>query len=399
MIKVQGLSKIYGEHIAVDDISFEVKEGHIYGFLGPNGAGKSTTMNIITGYIAPTLGTVEVNGYIMGKDTLKAKKSIGYLPEIPPLYPDMTVKEYLSFVASIKGVAKAEKEKEVLRVMEATDITDMAKRLIKHLSKGYKQRVGIAQAILGNPEIIILDEPTVGLDPEQIIEVRTLIKSLKGEHTVILSSHILSEISATCDEVLVIANGRMIACDTTENLLKNHKSVKTIKLNVKGDKDKTEEVLKKIEDLNEVKFVEAKGESNIFEVTSDSSKDLREDISFALSDARLLILEMNIETSSLEDIYLELVKEADEQYEAEMQAIREGKDLDEVFGDDDDDEDSEDSEDDDSEVKESKKEKKAKKSKKSDKESEDKESDDKESEDKDSDKEESKDDSSKEDDK
>ncbi len=398
MIKVQGLSKIYGEHIAVDDISFEVKEGHIYGFLGPNGAGKSTTMNIITGYIAPTLGTVEVNGYIMGKDTLKAKKSIGYLPEIPPLYPDMTVKEYLSFVASIKGVAKAEKEKEVTRVMEATDITDMAKRLIKHLSKGYKQRVGIAQAILGNPEIIILDEPTVGLDPEQIIEVRTLIKSLKGEHTVILSSHILSEISATCDEVLVIANGRMIACDTTENLLKNHKSVKTIKLNVKGDKDKTEEVLKKIEDLNDVKFVEAKGESNIFEVTSDSSKDLREDISFALSDARLLILEMNIETSSLEDIYLELVKEADEQYEAEMQAIREGKDLDEVFGDDDDDEDSEDAEDD-LEVKESKKEKKAKKSKKSDKESEDKESEDKDSEGKDSDKEESKDDSSKEDDK
>ena len=398
MIKVQGLSKIYGEHIAVDDISFEVKEGHIYGFLGPNGAGKSTTMNIITGYIAPTLGTVEVNGYIMGKDTLKAKKSIGYLPEIPPLYPDMTVKEYLSFVASIKGVAKAEKEKEVTRVMEATDITDMAKRLIKHLSKGYKQRVGIAQAILGNPEIIILDEPTVGLDPEQIIEVRTLIKSLKGEHTVILSSHILSEISATCDEVLVIANGRMIACDTTENLLKNHKSVKTIKLNVKGDKDKTEEVLKKIEDLNDVKFVESKGESNIFEVTSDSSKDLREDISFALSDARLLILEMNIETSSLEDIYLELVKEADEQYEAEMQAIREGKDLDEVFGDDDDDEDSEDAEED-LEVKESKKDKKAKKSKKSDKDSEDKESEDKDSEGKDSDKEESKDDSSKEDDK
>ena len=331
MIKVQGLSKIYGEHIAVDDISFEVKEGHIYGFLGPNGAGKSTTMNIITGYIAPTLGTVEVNGYIMGKDTLKAKKSIGYLPEIPPLYPDMTVKEYLSFVASIKGVAKAEKEKEVTRVMEATDITDMAKRLIKHLSKGYKQRVGIAQAILGNPEIIILDEPTVGLDPEQIIEVRTLIKSLKGEHTVILSSHILSEISATCDEVLVIANGRMVACDTTDNLLKNHKNVKTIKLNVKGAKDKIEEVLKGIDSLDEVKFIEDKGESSLFEVTCDSSKDVREDISFALSDARLLILEMSEETSSLEDIYLTLVKEADEAYEAELKAIREGADLDEVF--------------------------------------------------------------------
>ena len=333
MIKVSGLSKIYGEHIAVDDISFEVKEGHIYGFLGPNGAGKSTTMNIITGYVSPTTGTVEVNGYVMGKDTLKAKKSIGYLPEIPPLYPDMTVKEYLTFVAKIKGVAKADREEEIERVMVATDIKDMAKRLIKHLSKGYKQRVGIAQAILGNPKVVILDEPTVGLDPEQIIEVRTLIKSLKGDHTVILSSHILSEISATCDDVLVIANGRMVACDTTENLLKNHKSVKNIRLNVKGDQNKIEEVLKSIKVLDEVKFIENKGEGCVFEVSCEASVDAREDISFALSDARLLILELTEETSSLEDIYLELVKEADEAYAAEMKAIAEGADLDEVFDD------------------------------------------------------------------
>ena len=331
MIKVSGLTKIYGEHIAVDDISFEVKEGHIYGFLGPNGAGKSTTMNIMTGYIAATAGTVEVNGFLMGKDTLMAKKSIGYLPEIPPLYPDMTVREYLAFVADIKSVPKAEKKAEVERVMQATDITDMQKRLIKHLSKGYKQRVGIAQAILGNPKIIILDEPTVGLDPEQIIEVRNLIKSLKGEHTVILSSHILSEISATCDEVLVIANGRMVACDTTENLLKNQKSEKILKINVKGEKEKIEDVLKSIKKINEVRFIEDKGESRVFEVTTDVNNDIREDVSFALSDARLLILEMSEETSTLEDIYLTLVKEADEQYEAEMQAIREGADLDEVF--------------------------------------------------------------------
>ena len=336
MIKVEGLSKIYGEHIAVDDISFEVKEGHIYGFLGPNGAGKSTTMNIITGYISPSAGTVEVNGYLMGRDTLKAKKSIGYLPEIPPLYPDMNVKEYLTFVAKIKGIAKSEREAEINRVMEATAITDMQKRLIKHLSKGYKQRVGIAQATLGSPKVIILDEPTVGLDPEQIIEVRNLIKSLKGDHTVILSSHILSEISATCDEVLVIANGRMVACDTTENLIKNHKNVKNIKINVKGNKEKIEEVLKGIESLEEVKFIEDKGESCVFEVSCDASKDVREDISCALSDARLLILEMSEETSSLEDIYLTLVKEADEAYEAEMKAIREGVDLDEVFADKDD---------------------------------------------------------------
>lgn len=333
MIKVEGLSKIYGEHIAVDDISFEVKEGHIYGFLGPNGAGKSTTMNIITGYISPSAGTVEVNGYVMGKDTLKAKKSIGYLPEIPPLYPDMNVKEYLTFVAKIKGVEKEKRAEEIERVMKATDILDMSGRLIKHLSKGYKQRVGIAQAILGSPKVIILDEPTVGLDPEQIIEVRNLIKSLKGDHTVILSSHILSEISATCDEVLMIANGRMIACDTTENLLKNHKNVKTIKINVKGDKEKIEEVLKSIDSLEDVKFIEDKGESCLFEVTCDPAKDVREEVSFALSDARLLILEMSEETSTLEDIYLTLVKEADEAYEAELKAIREGADLDEVFAD------------------------------------------------------------------
>lgn len=340
MIKVSGLTKIYGEHIAVDDISFEVKEGHIYGFLGPNGAGKSTTMNIMTGYLSATVGTVEVNGYLMGKDTLKAKKSIGYLPEIPPLYPDMTVREYLAFVADIKSVPRAEKKAEVERVMQATDITDMQKRLIKHLSKGYKQRVGIAQAILGNPKIIILDEPTVGLDPEQIIEVRNLIKSLKGEHTVILSSHILSEISATCDEVLVIANGRMVACDTTENLLKNRKSEKILKINVKGEKSKIEEVLNGIEAINEIRFIEDKGESQVFEVTTDVNNDIREDVSFALSDARLLILEMSEETSTLEDIYLSLVKEADEQYEAEMKAIAEGADLDEVFSSDDDKEES-----------------------------------------------------------
>ena len=333
MIKVSGLSKIYGGNIAVDDISFEVKEGHIYGFLGPNGAGKSTTMNIITGYLSPTVGTVEVNGFIMGKDTLKAKKSIGYLPEIPPLYPDMTVKEYLNFAASIKGVAKSGRKEEVKRVMDATAVTSMADRLIKHLSKGYKQRVGIAQAILGNPEIIILDEPTVGLDPEQIIEIRNLIKSLKGKHTVILSSHILSEISATCDDVLVIANGRMVTVDTVENLLKNHKSSKILKLNIKGDKDKALDVLNKIKDIDEVKFVESKEESNLFEVTFAPEKDIREEVSFALSDERLLILEMTEELSSLEDIYLDLIKEADEKYQAEIRALREGKDIDEVFND------------------------------------------------------------------
>lgn len=332
MIKVEGLSKIYGENIAVDGISFEVKEGHIYGFLGPNGAGKSTTMNMITGYLSPTSGTVEINGYVMGNDTLKAKKSIGYLPEIPPLYPDMTVSEYLNFVASVKGIEKQKRKEEVQRVMDATDISSMAPRLIKHLSKGYKQRVGIAQAILGSPKVIILDEPTVGLDPEQIIEVRELIKSLKGEHTVIISSHILSEISATCDEVLVIANGRMVACDTTENLLKNQKSVKKLNMKVKGTKDKVESVLSKIEEIDSYEFTGEESDSVSVCASFNPSMDIREKISFALSDERLLILEMSEETSTLEDIYLELVKEADEQYKAEMAAIEAGADLDEIFG-------------------------------------------------------------------
>lgn len=331
MIKVEGLSKIYGDNIAVDGISFEVKGGQIYGFLGPNGAGKSTTMNIITGYLSPTSGTVEINGYLMGKDTLKAKQSIGYLPEIPPLYPDMTVLEYLRFAASIKGIDKSERKKRVEEVMNATDIKKMENRLIKHLSKGYKQRVGIAQAILADPEVIILDEPTVGLDPEQIIEVRELIKSLKGKHTVIISSHILSEISATCDEVLVIANGRMVACDTTENLLKNQKSVKKLNMKIKGTKDKVEAVLSKVEEIEEFTFTDESDENVSVCASFDPSLDIREKVSFALSDERLLILEMSEETSTLEDIYLELVKQADEQYRAEMEALEAGKDLDEVF--------------------------------------------------------------------
>lgn len=331
MIKVEGLSKIYGDNIAVDGISFEVKGGQIYGFLGPNGAGKSTTMNIITGYLSPTSGTVEINGYLMGKDTLKAKQSIGYLPEIPPLYPDMTVLEYLRFAASIKGIDKSERKKRVEEVMNATDIKKMENRLIKHLSKGYKQRVGIAQAILADPEVIILDEPTVGLDPEQIIEVRELIKSLKGKHTVIISSHILSEISATCDEVLVIANGRMVACDTTENLLKNQKSVKKLNMKIKGTKDKVEAVLSKVEEIEEFTITDESDENVSVCASFDPSLDIREKVSFALSDERLLILEMSEETSTLEDIYLELVKQADEQYRAEMEALEAGKDLDEVF--------------------------------------------------------------------
>ena len=211
MIEVNNLVKRYGNHLAVDHLSFQVEPGKIYGFLGPNGAGKSTTMNIMTGYIAPTEGTVTINGYDIVKDPEEAKKCIGYLPEIPPLYQEMTVKEYLKFVAELKKIKGEKKEAQIQEVMDMTMITDMAERLIRNLSKGYKQRVGLAQAILGYPEVIILDEPTVGLDPKQIIEIRELIKKLSEKHTIILSSHILSEVQAVCDEIMIISKGKLVA--------------------------------------------------------------------------------------------------------------------------------------------------------------------------------------------
>lgn len=319
MIQVKNLTKLYGTHVAVDDISFKVKKGHIYGFLGPNGAGKSTTMNMITGYIAPTLGTITINGHDLGKETLAAKKCIGYLPENPPLYQDMYVKEYLEFVAKLKKTNKAKRAEEIETIMSQTGLTDVSGRLIKNLSKGYKQRVGIAQALLGNPEIVILDEPTVGLDPEQIIEIRALIKSLKKNHTVILSSHILSEISAVCDDVLMIAKGKVVAMDTTENILKKNKGGQHITITVKGDAAKAEAVLKNLKGIENYKLVsEANGQATFDIDAKETKKDVREEISFALSDARILIIEMNVSKASLEDVYLDILQECREMEEIGM---------------------------------------------------------------------------------
>ena len=319
MIQVKNLTKLYGTHLAVDDISFKVKKGRIYGFLGPNGAGKSTTMNMITGYIAPTIGTITINGHDLGKETLEAKKCIGYLPENPPLYQDMYVKEYLEFVAKLKKTDKVKRSAEIDEIMKKTGLNDVSGRLIKNLSKGYKQRVGIAQALLGNPEIVILDEPTVGLDPEQIIEIRTLIKGLKKNHTVILSSHILSEISAVCDEVLMIAKGKVVAMDTTENILKMNKGGQRITITVKGEASKAEEVLKKLKCLESYKLIaQAKGQASFELEVKETKKDVREEVSFALSDARILIIEMNMSKASLEDVYLDILQECREAEEAEM---------------------------------------------------------------------------------
>ena len=249
VIEVHHLTKRYGGITAVVDLSFTIEKGRIYGLLGPNGAGKTTTMNILTGCLAATEGEVKIAGYDIYEEAEKAKRLIGYLPEQPPLYPDMTPEEYLTFVAKAKGVGKTELAGQLEKVINVTRIQDMRHRLIKNLSKGYKQRVGVAQALLGNPQVIILDEPTVGLDPKQIIEIRDLIKELGKDHTVILSSHILSEVQAVCDHIMIISRGKLVASDTPENLEKLFSASDVVNLTVKARREQVEEILKQMDGI------------------------------------------------------------------------------------------------------------------------------------------------------
>ena len=270
VIEVSGLTKRYGKNTAVDHLSFRVKKGQIYGFLGPNGAGKTTTMNMLTGYLAPTEGQIRIDGHDISEEPVEARRCIGYLPEIPPLYLDMTPLEYLRFAAELKGVAKEKRESEVERVMEKTQIQDMQDRLIRHLSKGYRQRVGLAQALLGDPEVLILDEPMVGLDPKQIIEIRELIRSLGKKHTVILSSHILSEITSICDHVMIISHGKLAASDTPENLSHYMKNSDVCELKIRGSReacDQARELLKRVKGL-EITASAASLEDVFLELTS-----------------------------------------------------------------------------------------------------------------------------------
>ena len=310
MIEVTNLTKKYGDHIAVDHLSFRVEKGQIYGFLGPNGAGKSTTMNIITGYLAATEGTVTIDGKDVQKDPEEAKCAIGYLPELPPLYVDMTVREYLDFVAELKKVPKKERKQQIDEVMEMTQITDMQQRLIRNLSKGYRQRVGLAQAILGYPEVIILDEPTVGLDPKQIIEIRDLIRKLGENHTVILSSHILSEVSAVCDHIMIIAHGKLVASDSPENLQKLMSGSMELDLEVKGSIAAVKSALQEISQIDRIEEnTEASKNIAKLKVISKENADIREQVFYALADAKLPILEMTHAEKSLEDIFLELTED------------------------------------------------------------------------------------------
>ena len=310
MIEINNLVKKYGDHVAVDDLSLTVEPGKIYGFLGPNGAGKSTTMNIITGYLGATSGEVKINGHDIFKEPEEAKNCIGYLPEIPPLYVDMTVREYLDFVAELKKLEKSLRKRYVEEAMETTGITDVANRMIRNLSKGYRQRVGFAQAILGYPEIIILDEPTVGLDPKQIIEIRELIRKLGEKHTVILSSHILTEISAVCDHVFIISKGKLVASDATENLVSLMSGAQEIEVTVRTD---VVEAQKELTSIAEVSKVEVKNEdAGELIVYAKKGADVREDVFRTLAEKHFAVLEMHTIEKSLEDVFLEITQEGEE---------------------------------------------------------------------------------------
>lgn len=310
MIEINHLVKKYGSHVAVDDLSLTVEPGKIYGFLGPNGAGKSTTMNIITGYLAATSGEVKINGFDVLKQPEEAKKCVGYLPELPPLYMDMTVKEYLDFVAELKKLEKSLRAGYVKEAMKITKTEEVSGRLIRNLSKGYRQRVGFAQAVLGYPEMLILDEPTVGLDPKQIIEIRDLIKELGKKHTIILSSHILSEISAVCDHVFIISHGKLVASDSTENLLERMTGAQEIELLVKAEEDTAETAIREVAQVERCEKTESKEDGAVqLLVTAKKDADVREAIYHTCVEHHMPILEMKAASKSLEDVFLELTSQ------------------------------------------------------------------------------------------
>ena len=309
MIEVQHLTKRYGPVTAVDDVSFKAERGEILGFLGPNGAGKTTTMRILTGYMPPSEGKALVGGYDVQEKPIDAKRRTGYLPETPPLYPDMTVRDYLDFCARIKGVPRAERSSRVKTSMERTRIADVARRHCGKLSKGYRQRVGLAQALLHNPEVLILDEPTAGLDPKQIIETRKLIKELGGDHTVILSTHILPEVSQTCNRIVIINKGRVVAVDTPDNLTSRLRGTETMFLQVDAAGADAAGVLKGIPGVSQVRVAENRGTLTSLEVESETGRDVRRELSAAVTGQGWGLLELRPMRMSLEEIFLHLTTE------------------------------------------------------------------------------------------
>ena len=308
MIEVKNLVKKYGNHLAVDHLNFTIEEGHIYGFLGPNGAGKSTTMNIMTGYLGATEGEVLINGHDILKEPEEAKKQIGYLPELPPLYMDMTVREYMEFAAELKKIPKEKRAESIEDVEKLVKIKDVEKRLIKNLSKGYRQRVGLAQAVLGFPEIIILDEPSVGLDPKQIIEIRELIRKLAKKHTVILSSHILAEVREVCDCIMIISKGKLVASDTPENLERYLGESGLIEIETRTEASKVKEVLKNVPGIEKVSLkIDASGITS-GQIREKRGQYIREELFTTFAEKKMPLLKLNPVQVSLEDVFMELTQ-------------------------------------------------------------------------------------------
>ena len=335
MVEIKNLTKYYGTHPAVQDISFTVGDHEVLGFLGPNGAGKSTTMNMITGCLPSTAGTVLVDGYDIAKDPMEAKRRIGYLPELPPVYPDMRVRDYLMFAAGLKKVPRNDRKKQVDKAMERLRITDVQKRVIGNLSKGYRQRVGFAQALLGSPKILILDEPTVGLDPKQVMEVRRLIQDLAKEHTIIFSTHILAEVTAVCERVVIINKGRIRAVDTIANLENSVGGNLQLRMKIEGDPAKVTELLRSVEgvlSVDEMEFESVGVNAYTVSVTSD---EIRKPLMTKLIAEDCMVLEINSVRSSLEDVFIKLTdttakqdrEAAFEELGKEMDAQREAEEA------------------------------------------------------------------------
>ena len=314
MIEVTNVTKRYGTHTAVDDVSFRVEAGEVVGFLGPNGAGKSTTMNIITGFLSATDGTVTVDGIDVLEDPIGAKRTLGYLPELPPLYVDMTVRDYLRFVARVKGVDRAARDDANDEIMRSVGIEHVADRLIRNLSKGYRQRVGLGQALVGNPKALILDEPTIGLDPHQIIEMRDLVRTLGEQRTVILSSHILPEVSAVCERIIIISHGKIVASDTAENLGKALAGTGRLSVRIKGTADAAQAALGKVNGVESVRLAGQSEATGTVDLEVDTGQaDPREAIFYALAKAKLPLFGMRSLEVTLEEIFLQLTEDDSEQ--------------------------------------------------------------------------------------
>lgn len=325
MIKVENVTKKYGSHVAVNNISFTVDDGEIVGFLGPNGAGKTTTMNMITGFIEASSGTIEINGYDISKKAKKAKREIGYMPETTPLYYDLTPREFISYMAELKGVSNKTRKEDVQKILKEVNIEDVQNKLIRNLSRGYKQRVSLAGALVGNPKVLILDEPTVGLDPKQVIQIRNLIKTLGKDHTIILSSHILSEVSQICQKVVIINKGNLITVDTPENLENKVKEENSLLVTIEDKKEKVEEVTKGMRNVKRIELLKKLPDgTKQYSIYSKDNKDIRKEVFEVFAKNEITIFELKKPEATLEEAFINLIDKSKQTEENEKNNIKGG---------------------------------------------------------------------------